>query len=177
MDRHGARVAAGVVAALVALAAFAALGRWERGHNASVQNARMRAVFAAATGGGSLYNRRLDRYRLSLQFDCLLYAPPGRSQDASAYELCFNRQGTLVQTIDRHTGTPAFSSLLEEPGLARIHVPVPVLEGILEKIGAFATDPRLVDVTPDPLRLPVTNDNGAFAVSRPFRGRAAKPGS
>jgi hypothetical protein len=161
------RIGAGIAGALVVLALLVVVGRWERNRNAARQNARMEAVYRTATAQG-LDSPLLDRYRLDLQADCLLYHPPGRPQDNAAYELCFDAQGRLVETIDRHTGKPQFASLREQPGLAAIRVRPAAIDRILVRRGVFALDPRIKGETPDPNALTLVNgDMGAFAFPRP----------
>lgn len=122
-------------------AALVVVGRWERGLNADRQNAEMAAVFHTATAKG-VVSPLLDFYRLTPAADCLLYHPPGRPTEYSDYELCFDAEGRLVETIDRHTGLARFGSLLESPSLATLTVPVPTLVAALGALGA-AHDPRL----------------------------------
>ncbi|MGH3049088.1 MAG: hypothetical protein ACRDLK_02940 [Gaiellaceae bacterium] len=153
--------------AVVALVALAFVGRWERGRNASSQNGQMRAVFDVATSRG-LDSRLLDEYRLDFAFDCLLYHPAGRPADVAAYELCFDRRGRLVETIDRHTGTPRFASLHEQPALSDLRIPVPRLMAILAARGAPQADPRLASVSADASTLPLASgDEGAFRFPKP----------
>ena len=160
--RRAAVVIAGAVA-LLAVLAF--VGRWEGDHNVRAQNARMRVVWNAATSDG-LLSSRAKLYRLNEFFDCIAYAPRGRPQDYSAYELCFDRQGRLVQTIDRHSGTPVFSSVLEEPSRADLRVPVPVLYAGFKRLG-ICEDHRLVEWPCRPDAIPTTNDDqGLFLFGR-----------
>lgn len=160
--RKVALVIAGAVALLVVLAF---VGRWEGNRNVRVQNARMRAVWDVATSDG-FFSSRAKLYRLDEFFDCITYSPRGRPQDYSAYELCFDRQGRLVQTIDRHTGTPVFSSLLEEPSRAAIRVPIPTIYRDFERVG-ICKDHRLVEWPCRPDAIPTTNgDQGLFLFGR-----------
>lgn len=157
---------AGLLGALALLAAFVAVGRWERGRNAAIQNDHMLAVYRSATAQG-LDSPLLDRYRLDLRFDCLLYHPRSRPADVSAYELCFDAQGRLVQAIDRSSGSPHFWSLLEQPSLATFRVPVRLLVDTLVVRGASKTDPRL-RAWKASMGLPLgIDDVGAFPFSRP----------
>lgn len=156
-------VAALLLGALV-VAIF--VGRWEGSHNASVQNARMAAVFRLATARG-LISSELDRYRLADGFDCLAYHPVGEPRAISTYELCFDSTGHLVQTIDRRTDPPHFGSLLEAPGQATLSVPVHRLLAAFAAVGAFR-DPRFAGVTRTQSTLPVAfNDIGLFYIPKP----------
>jgi hypothetical protein len=130
----------------------------------------MRAVFRAATSNG-LISPRLSRFRLDTNFDCLAYAPPHERWAISSFELCFDRSGRLVESIDRNTGSRHFASLQEQPSLAAIRVSVPSLLRALVAVGAFR-DARLQGVSPKRLEsLPVGyDDSGLYyhpAVKKP----------
>jgi hypothetical protein len=149
--------------ALAVLAGFAILGRWERTRNARIQNEQMAAVFMRATSDG-LASHRLDRYRLGWTIDCLTYVPRREPTALGGLELCFDREGRLVETIDRLSGTPHFASLQEAPGLSTIRVPVPRLLATFER-AAGGRDPRLRGLPTNVSRLPTQNyDNGAIDI-------------
>lgn len=154
------------MSALVAgavLAGFAVLGRWERTHNARIQNERMAAVFTRATSDG-LTSHRLDRYRLGWTTDCLTYVPQSDPTALGGLELCFDSQGRLVQTIDRTSGAPHFASLQEQPSLSTLRLPVPRLLATFEK-AAGGRDVRLRGLPKNLSRLPIHNyDNGAIDI-------------
>lgn len=154
-----------VVVGAIAFAALVSLpfvGRWERNRNAAVQNRAMDAVFRRATSDG-LVSRRLWRYRLNWSFDCLVYKAQSDPTATSGLELCFDPRGRLIETIDRVSGTAHFGSLIEQPTLATLTVPVPTLLRAFAAAGAFR-DPRLAGVSPARLTsLPVGfYDIGAF---------------
>ena len=154
-----------VALALVALAVAAAVGRWERQRNAGAQNREMAVVYRLATSDG-LISPRLHFYRLFYEFDCLVYGQAGRPVAVSAYELCFDPQGRLVETIDRRTSTPVFGTLRTDPSLATLTVPVPRLLAALRALGA-AKDDRLAGVSLHGSELPVGfPDRGALAYAR-----------
>ena len=164
------RIAAALALVLVLLAGIAVLGRWERGRNAATQNRRMAAVFRLATSRG-LDSPLLDEYRLASTFDCLLYHPAGRPRAMSAYELCFDSHGRLVQTIDRSSGSPKFASLQEQPSLSTLHVPVDRVMRIFAVRGVLAKDPGLAGVKEDVPMLPlVDSDIGAHSFPRAAPG-------
>ncbi|HVS85728.1 MAG TPA: hypothetical protein VHD91_08850, partial [Gaiellaceae bacterium] len=101
------------------------------------------------------------------RFDCLLYSPPGHPRLISAYEICFDPDGRLVQTIDRHTGTPHFASLLEQPSSATFRVPVPRLIALFRRLGVFGDD-RLAGKQDETTTLPTIDaDSGARYFPRP----------
>lgn len=157
-----------VVAALmlVALLALVVVGRWERSRNDRVQNTRMAAVFHRATSEG-LVSKRLDLYRLADTFDCLDYRPPEQPKAKAAFELCFDREGRLVQTVERLTYPPRYASLLESPSAATLSVPVPRLLAAFAAVGAFR-DPRFAGVTRNSSTLPVGfSDIGAVSIPKP----------
>ena len=147
--------------ALAVLAGLVVLGRWERTHNARIQNERMAAVFARATSDG-LFSHRLARYRLGWTIECLTYVPRNDPTALGGLELCFDSGGRLVETIDRTSGTPHFASLQEEPRLSTTHVPVPRLLATFER-AAGGRDPRLRGLPTNVSRLPINfYDNGAL---------------
>jgi hypothetical protein len=160
--RSHRRLAAGIAVAAVLLAALVAVGRWERSRHARSENARMAAVFRLATVDG-LNSRLLDGYRLSNPYDCLLYHPPGKPLETSAYEVCFDAHGRLVQTIDRDSGTAQIGSLLEQPSLATLRVPVRSILQIFVSRGLTKADARLHGITAGMPTLPISSgDIGAF---------------
>ena len=122
-------VAVAVVAALIA-PVF--VGRWEAGHHARSELAGMRKTLAAV---GPLDNRTLTAYRINVdsQFDCLIYK---RGLNRLALELCFDRTGRLVETIDRRSGQPKISSLREDPGASTIRVDWTEVVRLLKRLGA-----------------------------------------
>ena len=127
-----------VVLALAALAALAALvfvGRWEGRRHARSELAGMRQTLAAV---GPLDNRTLTAYRIDIdsRFDCLIYK---RGSNRLALELCFDRTGRLVETIDRRSGSPKISSLREDPAASTIRVDWAEVVRLLKRLGAPST--------------------------------------
>jgi hypothetical protein len=92
----------------------------------------MRKTLAAV---GALDNSTLTAYRIDIdsRFDCLIYK---RGSNRLALELCFDRQGRLVETIDRRSGSPKISSLREDPAASTIHVPRAEVVRLLKRLGA-----------------------------------------
>jgi hypothetical protein len=119
-----------LVAAAVAAVALVAVGRWERGRHADIQNTRIARVRAAV---GVLAGTDLDAYRMRPQFDCLIYR---RGKNPYALELCFDRTGRIVEAIDRRRGTPWIGSLREEPALATMRVSRDEVDRLLRRMGA-----------------------------------------
>jgi hypothetical protein len=156
-------------AAAVLLAALPFVGRWERDRHARSENARMAAVYRVATSDG-LASPRLDAYRLAYLYDCLLYHPEGKPTATSAYEICFDGQGRLVQTIDRTTGAmPRIGSLLEQPALATLRVPVSRLRALFRQTGIFQ-DPHLAGRTAGPGLPSIGGDVGVKLLPHPPKG-------
>ena len=147
-----------VALAVVTLAVLPFVGRWERSRHARTENARMEAIYGAATSDG-LNSKRLIRYRLDSSFDCFVYYPKGHPDELSAYELCFDPEGRLVETVNRRAGVPKFGSLLEEPSLAAVRVPVHELIAVLVERKAPPADARLAGLTMASTRLPLAEDD------------------
>jgi hypothetical protein len=123
------------LAALATLVLLAFVGRWEgRGHARS-ELAGMRKTLAAV---GPLDNRTLSAYRIDIdsRFDCLIYK---RGSNRLALELCFDRTGRLVETIDRRSGAPKISSLREDPAASTIRVDWAEVVRLLKRLGAPST--------------------------------------
>jgi hypothetical protein len=122
------RLALGAAAGLAVAVALVPVGRWERGHAAREEIAGMRETLAIV---GSLNNRSLSGYRILPGFDCLTYR---RGRDPFALELCFDRTGRLVETIDRRATTRRISSLRADPTRSTIHVDSTVVRALLRKM-------------------------------------------
>jgi hypothetical protein len=105
--RRGLALAALVA---VALLVFVAIGRWERSNRADEQNRKMRALVAEI---GPLDSSSLSafRYLPSSNFDCLLYR---RGRNPFALELCADRDGRVIETIDRRGEDPEIASLRDD---------------------------------------------------------------
>jgi hypothetical protein len=123
---------AGIVAVAV-LVALIPLGRWEGGRHADSELRGMRRVQAAI---GPLDQPSLDAYRVDVGtgFDCLLYK---RGPNRFALELCVDKQGRLIEAIDRRAGgDPKIWSLREAPGDATIRVDRALVDRLLKRLGA-----------------------------------------
>ena len=130
--RRPSRLVALVLVALAALAVLALVGRWEGRRHAHSELAGMRKTLAAV---GPLDNRTLTAYRIDIdsRFDCLIYK---RGSNRLALELCFDRQGRLVETIDRRSGSPKISSLREDPSASTIRFDWAEVVRLLKRLGA-----------------------------------------
>ncbi len=123
----------GAAAAVAILVALIPIGRWEASRHADSELAGMRRVLAAV---GPLDQPLLDAYRVNVGtgFDCLLYK---RGANRFALELCFDKQGRLIEAIDRRAGgDPRISSLREEPSDSTIRVDRGLVDRLLKRLGA-----------------------------------------
>jgi hypothetical protein len=120
------------LAAIAALAVLVVVGRWEERHHAHSELAGMRKTLALV---GSLDNNTLTAYRINVdnRFDCLIYK---RGANRLALELCFDRTGRLVETIDRRSGSPTISSLREDPAASTIRFDWAEIVRLLKRLGA-----------------------------------------
>ena len=129
MSRRFAVVAA---AAVVALVLLVLVGRHEGSRHADDENrdiARIRRLV------GPLDSPPPVLYRLLPKFSCLLWRRDG---NRLALELCFDRDGRVVEAIDRRGGTPRTASLREDPSAATVRVERAEVDRLLRKLGAFS---------------------------------------
>ena len=130
------RLAVAAALALIVLAALVPVGRWERRRHVDEE---LRGLAEIQQLVGPLAGPSLSAYRVSVGFgfDCLLYRRPG---NRFALELCFDRQGRLIEAIDRRgRGDPRIASLREEPAASTIRVDRALVDRLLRRLGA----PRL----------------------------------
>lgn len=120
------------LAAVAALVALVFVGRWEGRRHARSELAGMRRTLAAV---GPLDNPTLTAYRIDIdsRFDCLIYR---RGSNRLALELCFDRTGRLVETIDRRSGKRRISSLREDPQASTIRFDWGEIVRLLKRLGA-----------------------------------------
>jgi len=133
--RRPSRPAVLALAAVATLVVLVVVGRWEGRRHARSELAGMRQTLAAV---GPLDNRTLTAYRIDIdsRFDCLIYK---RGSNRLALELCFDRTGRLVETIDRRSGSPKISSLREDPAASTIQVDWAEVVRLLKRLGAPST--------------------------------------
>jgi hypothetical protein len=131
------------------------LGRWEHARASAHQRALMAHTYHLATARG-LRSPLISAYRLSPTFDCLLYRAPG--DRPFAYELCFDSEGRLIETIDRSGSQVRIGSLRQEPSQAGIRIePRRLLQAFVQ--AGIAKDPRLEGVLLTGDRLPTGYDD------------------
>ena len=133
--RARSRVAAATVAAVALLGGLVAVGRWEAGHHARDENARIASIRAAV---GELDRPKPVAFRVHIGFgfDCLLWK---RRSNPYALELCFTRDGRVVEAIDRRHGDPRIASLREDPDRATTRIDPDLARQLLRGLGAPTT--------------------------------------
>jgi hypothetical protein len=131
-ERPPRRLALLAFAAVAALVVLVFVGRWEGRRHARSELAGMRRTLEAV---GPLDNSTLTAYRIDIdsRFDCLIYK---RDSNRLALELCFDRTGRLVETIDRRSGEEKISSLREDPGASTIRFDWNEIVRLLKRLGA-----------------------------------------
>ena len=119
----------GSLALVVALAVvLVAIGRWERDRRAAEQSRGMRSVLDAI---GPLDSPSLGAFRVLGKFDCLLYK---RGANPFALEVCVDRDGRVVEAIDRRDGTPEIWSLRDDPTKSSVSVDRTEVESLLDRM-------------------------------------------
>ena len=129
MSRRAALVAA---AAVVALVLLVLVGRHEGSRHADDENRGIERVRRLV---GPLDSPPPVLYRLLPRFSCLLWK---RGSSRLALELCVDREGRVVEAIDRRRGTPRIWSLREDPSAATVRVDRAEVDRLLRKLGAFS---------------------------------------
>jgi hypothetical protein len=106
------------------------VGRWERDRHAGEENRGIAAVLAAV---GPLDSPTLAAYRHLSDFDCLLYR---RGANPFALELCADRQGRVIEAIDRRSGDPEIFSLRHDAARTTVRVDADEVRRLLRRMGA-----------------------------------------
>jgi hypothetical protein len=120
----------GALAAVVLAAALVVVGRWEGDRHSDAENrgiARVRRLV------GPLDSPSLSAFRLLPRFSCLVYR---RSGEQFALELCMDRDGRVVEAIDRRSATPRIWSLREQPSAADVRVDRGEVDRLIKKLQA-----------------------------------------
>lgn len=105
---------AGIGVLLVAVV-LVVIGRWEESRSARDEMRQMRLVLTAV---GDLSRRRPTGYRVGPP-DCLSYATP---KNLYGLQVCFDRVGRVIETVDRRPTQPKYASLAYDPALSTIRV-------------------------------------------------------
>jgi hypothetical protein len=128
---HRCAARAALILGVLAVASIP-LGRWQAQRATAAERQKIERV---ASMVGPLGARMPTAYRLAT-YDCLLYSI---GRDAYALELCFDRQGRLVEAIDRaHVDRPAnVGTLRYDPGRVSIVVAPGRLLALFHRAGAL----------------------------------------
>jgi hypothetical protein len=118
------------VVALVVLAVLVPLGRWEGERHADAEVRGMSETLALI---GPLDSPTLSGYRVLPEFDCLVYR---RRSNPFALEACVDREGRVVETIDRRSFERRIHSLREDPDESTLHVDRALVVRLLHRMGA-----------------------------------------
>lgn len=118
------------VAAVLVLAALVVVGRVEGRRQARSEVHGMERVRALI---GPLDSPSLSGYRVLPGFDCLVYR---RGANPYALELCADRQGRVVEAIDRRRVDRKIYSLRYEPAASTLRVDRGIVDRLLRKMGA-----------------------------------------
>jgi hypothetical protein len=122
------RLVPAVLALVLLVAVSVVVGRWEARRHAAEENRGIARVRAAV---GPLESRSLSAYRRAPIFDCLLYR---RGAHPYALELCFDRDGRIVEAIDRTGREPRIWSLREDPSRATLREDPRAVESLIERM-------------------------------------------
>jgi hypothetical protein len=125
--RRSVVLAAGVLVVAVALVA---VGRWERSHEARREMNGFRIVHRLI---GPLDSPSLSGFRVFPAFDCLTYR---RRQNPFALELCVDKQGRVVEAIDRRRYDRRIWSLRFDRSASTDRVDRGEVDRLLRKMGA-----------------------------------------
>jgi hypothetical protein len=116
------KIAVSAFVGVVVLAALlVAVGRWEERRAARHEMNEMRVVLAAV---GDLTRRRPTGYRVGPP-DCLTYATP---KNLYGLQICFDRSGRVIETVDRRPMQPKYASLAYDPELSTIREPLVLVD-------------------------------------------------
>jgi hypothetical protein len=119
------RIAVIVVAVMAAAIACILIGRWEKQRAVAKEVTGFRTVLGAI--GGRIDVVSLSGWRVGPP-DCLAYHD---KVQLFAYQLCFDRQGRLIEAVDRRGAQPAYYSLEYEPSLSPLHFSPKLVDQLL----------------------------------------------
>jgi hypothetical protein len=124
------RLGTAVAVGALVLAALVPLGRWEGERHAETEVQGMARTLALI---GPLDSSALSGYRVLPGFDCLVYR---RGDNPFALELCVDREGRMVETIDRRRFERRIHSLRDDPGASTLRVDRALVDRLLRRMGA-----------------------------------------
>jgi hypothetical protein len=101
---------------VVAAVLLVGIGRWEGSRHADAENSGIERVAQAV---GPLDSPSLHGFRMLSRFQCLVYR---RGANRYALELCVDREGRVVEAIDRRSGETKWWSLREDFAAADVRV-------------------------------------------------------
>jgi hypothetical protein len=110
--------------------ALVGVGRYERSHQAQRQVNGFRIVQRLI---GPLDSPSLSGFRVLPSFDCLTYR---RGGNVFALELCVDREGRVVEAIDRRTFDRRIWSLKFDPSASTDRVDRADVDRLLRRMGA-----------------------------------------
>jgi hypothetical protein len=116
--------------AIVAAVALVAVGRYERSHQARREVNGFRVVQRLI---GPLDSPSLSGFRVLPSFECLTYR---RGGNVFALELCVDREGRVVEAIDRRTFDRRIWSLKFDPSASTVRVDRAEVDRLLRRMGA-----------------------------------------
>lgn len=133
-----------LLVATLAVLVLVGIGRWERSRHADEQNEGIARVRAEV---GELDSDTLAGFRFLVRFQCLVYSQ-GRNE--FALELCVDREGRVIEAIDRRTGETEYWSLREDMELADVRVDRAEVERLIVRMcpdcaGIFERDEDRAD--------------------------------
>lgn len=119
------RVLIAAAGAVLIVALLVGVGRWEHQRASDEQSDGFRVVLAAI--GGRIDAPTLSGFRYGPP-DCLSYHD---GEQRFAYQLCFDRQGTVIEAVDRRGIQPTYYSLQFEPSASSVRFPEPLVARLL----------------------------------------------
>ena len=124
------RSAVVAIAVLVVAAGLVAVGRWEARREANREMNGFRIVERLV---GPLGSKSLSGFRVLPGFDCLTYR---RGANPFALELCVDRNGRVVEAIDRRSYDRRIWSLQFDPAASTVRVDRSEVDRLLRRMGA-----------------------------------------
>lgn len=139
MTRRHALLAAGILLLAILLTAY---GRWEGRRAVQGELDGMREILALV--GPSLERRVPTAYRPAEQLACLIYQTS--KLEPFGIELCFARDGRLVETIDRRGSGIHAAGLREQPEASDIRFDVATILAALRRASPERFGPDVTEL-------------------------------